>query len=108
MKIQDDQNDLHIVFCLLYHCLDRDPEHPFSATEQPFQDVGKEKRRKVGAYFFPFLCLYFECIYSAGHICEGRIHFFNVIRQWFGEKCLDLAVLAYFLVFFFHNVNFKR
>ena len=36
---------------LLLHCLDRDPEHPFLAPEQPFQDVGKENRREVGAYF---------------------------------------------------------
>ena len=33
----------------------------FLAMEQPFQDVGKENRRKVGAYFFDlYVCILSE------------------------------------------------
>ena len=71
---------------MLYHSLDRDPEHPFYETEHPSRwRYGKQARGR-SLFFFRSICMYVECINSTGHICECRIHFFNVIRQYFGEQ----------------------
>ena len=80
----------------------------FLATEQPFQDVGKENRREVGAYFFRPLCLYFNCNYSTGLICERRIHFFNVCNQAVLWRKMFICVLAYFFGLDFHNFSFEQ
>ena len=82
------------------HCFDRDSEHHFLRKRNiPIKmEVRKQAR---GRCLLCSLYLYFECINSTGHICERRIHFFNVIRQWCGETCTDPAVLAYLRVRFF-------
>ena len=86
--LENRQAVIHILNTQI-HCLDRDPEHPFLATEQPFQDVGKENRREVGAYFSDlYVFISIAIIQLALSANVEYISSMYVIRQCFGEKCL--------------------
>ena len=56
-----------------------------NGTAIPRYRKGKEAKGRC-LHFSIFMSVFRVHLYSTGHICERRIHFFNVIRQCIGDR----------------------